>query len=118
MPSGGFRDRAAKMDGVLVGRLGDRAVREDGAEVFGAFLSPFSGAELGGGKFKVGAGINTDEVIEPTFTLRHVDAVGLVSKAFIVVDVPVADGGGRYQVIKSEPDGMGMVTLKLKLVAS
>jgi hypothetical protein len=118
MPVGRFRDITARMDAVLVARLGDRAVRADGVEVFGAFLSPFSGAELGAGQFKIGAGINTDEVIEPTFTLRHVDAVGLVAKAFIVVDVPLADGGGRYQVIKTEPDGTGMVTLKLKLVSS
>lgn len=115
MAAGRFRDLAARMDAVLVQRLGDRALRADGSPVFGAFFSPFVGAQLGGGKFKIGGGINTDEVLEPTFTLRTVDAAGLEKGVEITIDLPVIDGGGIYVIIKPESDGAGMVVLKLRL---
>lgn len=115
MPGARFRELAARMDKVLVSRLGDRAVREDGTEVFGAFVSPFLGADLGGThSFSVIA--NTDEVLEPTFTLRAVDATDLTKGALLTIDLPETDGGGAYSVVKPEPDGSGMVVLKLRLV--
>jgi hypothetical protein len=115
MPGARFRQLAARMDAVLVARLGDRGVREDGAEVFGAFFSPFLGAELGG-THSFGIVANTDEVLEPTFTLRAIDAQGLVKGSPFTIDLPELDGGGAYTVVKPEPDGSGMVVLRLRLV--
>lgn len=116
MVSGRFREQAARMDALLVARLGDRALLVDGSEVFGAFFSPFLGAEIGGGGgHKFGSVANADEVLEPTLTLRTVDAVALVKGSKITIDLPALDGGGTYLVVKPEPDGAGMVVLKLRL---
>jgi hypothetical protein len=114
MPGARFRAVAARMDAVLVARLGDRGVRQDGVEIFGAFFSPFIGAELGGGH-RIGVVANTDDVLVPTFTARTIDAADLVKGVQLTIDLPVIDGGGVYVVVKSEPDGAGMVVLKLRL---
>ena len=45
---GRFRDITARMDAVLVDRLGDRAIKPDGLPLSGAFFSPFVGADVGG----------------------------------------------------------------------
>lgn len=113
MPAARFRELAARMDKVLVSRLGDRGVRDDGVELFGAFVAPFLGADLGG-THSFGAIANTDEVLEPSFTVRVVDAVGLVKGSALTIDLPESDGGGAYTVVKPEPDGSGMVILKLR----
>lgn len=113
MPLARFRDLAARMDALLVSRLGDRGVRADGSELMGAFLAPFLGAELGG-SHKFGAVANTDEVQEPTFTVRAGEATDLVKGVKLTIDLPTHEGGGLYTVIKPEPDGSGMVILKLR----
>lgn len=110
-----FRALAERMDLLLVDRLGDQATLADGSTIRGAFSSPFLGAPIGGKAegFRLGAAINTDQVKEPTFTVRAVDAAKVPKGAFITIDLPAIDGGGRYKLIKSEPDGAGMVALVL-----
>lgn len=116
MEPGRFRSVAERMDALLVSRLGDPATLADGRQVFGAFLSPFVGAEIGSGQGRgqrLGGVINTDEVLEPTLTVRVVDVVGVGKGAFLSIDLPVELGGGRYVVSRLRPDGAGMVDLVL-----
>lgn len=110
-----FRERAARMDAVLIDRLGDQATLADGTTIRGAFASPFLGAQIGvkGGGYRLGAAINADQIKEPTFTVRSVDAAKVLRGAFITIDLPAVDGGGRYKLVRPEPDGAGMVDLIL-----
>lgn len=113
-----FRAQAARMDAVLVARLGDSAVLADGRDVSGAFASPFVGAEIGGGKSgsaRLGAAINADEVLEPTLTARVVDVIGVKKGDFLDIVLPAEEGGGRYRVKRLKPDGAGMVDIVLSL---
>jgi len=113
--AGRFRDLAARMDAVLVDRLGDPATLADGREIKGAFASPFVGAEIGGkgGSVRLGSAINADAVLEPTLTVRVIDVPDVKAGDFLTVDLPVADGGGRYKVVRRKLDGAGMVDLVL-----
>lgn len=115
MPVARFRDLAARMDSVLVARLGDRAVLDDGRELFGPFSSPFIGPAIGGktGGHRLGQAFNADKVLEPTLTVRVVDAAGLVKGTPVTIDLAPEQGGGRYKVVRLEPDGAGMVDLIL-----
>lgn len=115
MPGDRFRAMADRMDALLVSRLGDRATLADGREVYGAFASPFVGAEIGGqgvGK-RLGATINADEVLEPTLTVRVVDVIGVKKSDLLTVELPTDLGGGLYKVSRLRPDGAGMVDLVL-----
>lgn len=115
MAAARFRDLAARMDTVLVARLGDRAVLDDGRELFGPFSSPFVGPAIGGktGGHRLGQAFNADKVLEPTLTVRVVDAAGLVKGTPVTIDLTPEQGGGRYKVVRLEPDGAGMVDLIL-----
>ncbi|MQU22143.1 hypothetical protein GHO35_13440 [Pseudomonas helleri] len=116
MAAGRFRDLAARMDALLVARLGDPAILADGRLVSGAFASPFVGAEIGGGQggaVRLGAAINADEVLEPTFTARVVDMIGIKKGDLLTIDLPLELGGGPYKVSRLKPDGAGMVDLVL-----
>ncbi|MGH8045025.1 MAG: head-tail joining protein [Stenotrophomonas sp.] len=116
MPGAGFRALAERMDALLVGRLGDPATLADGRPVSGAFASPFVGAEIGGGKggaVRLGAAINADAVLEPTFTVRVVDVIGVKKGDLITIELPATMGGGLYKVSRLQPDGAGMVDLVL-----
>lgn len=119
MPGARFREKADRMDALLVARLGDTAVLADGREVSGTFASPFVGADIGsgrgGGAVKLGAAINTDAVLEPTFTARVVDVVGVKKNDFLTIDLPAELGGGRYKVTRLKPDGSGMVDVVLSV---
>lgn len=111
-----FRALAARMDALLVARLGDSATLADGRQIQGAFASPFVGAEIGGGKggaVRLGAAINADEVLEPTFTARVVDVIGVSKGHLLTVELPLELGGGPYKVSRLKPDGAGMVDLVL-----
>ncbi|WP_223432552.1 hypothetical protein [Pseudomonas sp. GL-B-26] len=104
------------MDALLVSHLGDPATLADGRPVSGAFASPFVGAEIGGGKggaVRLGAAINADEVLEPTFTVRVVDVIGVKRGDFLTIELPPELGGGPYKVSRLKPDGAGMVDLVL-----
>lgn len=116
MPVDRFRAMADRMDALLVSRLGDPATLADGRSVSGAFASPFVGAEIGGGQGagkRLGAMINADEVLEPTFTVRVVDVVGVKKGDLLTVELPANLGGGLYKVSRLRPDGAGMVDLVL-----
>lgn len=115
---GGFRALADRMDALLVGRLGDPAILANGRTIYGAFASPFVGAEIGGGKggaVRLGGAINADEVLEPTLTVRMVDVQGVKKGDFLTIELPAVLGGGRYKVVRLKPDGSGMIDLVLSL---
>ncbi|MFL1386625.1 hypothetical protein ACI77F_03020 [Pseudomonas tritici] len=106
------------MDALAVERLGDPATLADGRGVFGAFASPFVGAEIGGGKTgaaRLGGAINADEVLEPTLTARVVDVQGVKKGDHLTIELPPLLGGGRYKVVRLKPDGSGMVDLVLSV---
>lgn len=110
-----FRALAERMDRLLVDRLGDQATLADGTTLRGAFASPFLGAQVGAkaSGYRLGAAVNADQLAEPTFQVRAVDAIKLPRGAFVTIDLAVEDGGGRYKVVRHEPDGSGMVNLVL-----
>lgn len=113
-----FRALADRMDALLVIRLGDEATLADGRPVFGAFASPFVGAEIGGargGSVKLGATINADAVLEPTFTVRVVDMIGVKKDDVLTIQLPTEAGGGQYKVVRFKPDGAGMVDVVLSV---
>nr|WP_236456307.1 MULTISPECIES: hypothetical protein [unclassified Pseudomonas] len=106
------------MDALAVQRLGDPATLADGRSVYGAFASPFVGAEIGGGKTgaaRLGGAINADEVLEPTLTVRVVDVQGVKKGDHLTIELPALLGGGRYKVVRLKPDGSGMVDLVLSV---
>ncbi|WP_231985553.1 head-tail joining protein [Pseudomonas vancouverensis] len=106
------------MDAVLVRRLGDPATLADGRPVSGAFASPFVGAEIGGSKSgaaRLGGAINADAVLEPTFSARVVDLIGVKKGDFLTIELPIELGGGRYKVVRFKPDGAGMVDVVLSV---
>ena len=109
-----FRQLADRMDTLLVLRLGDRAILADGSGLFGAFASGFMGDAMSGGSHKIGGVSDPDEVRQPTLTVRAVEAVKAPKGAYLTVDLPVALGGGAHVVVRQEPDGHGMVDLKLR----
>lgn len=109
-----FRQLADRMDTLLVLRLGDRAILADGSDLFGAFASGFMGDAMSGGSHKIGGVSDPDEVRQPTLTVRAVEAVKAPKGAYLTVDLPVALGGGAHVVVRQEPDGHGMVDLKLR----
>jgi hypothetical protein len=116
MPGARFRALADRMDALLVGRLGDPAILADGRTVYGDFVSPFVGAEIGGGKAgaaRLGSAINADAVLEPTLTVRVVDVADVKKGDFLTIELPALLGGGRYKVVRQRPDGTGMVDLVL-----
>lgn len=118
MAGADFRALADRVDALLVSRLGDPAILADGRTVFGAFASPFVGAEIGAGKAgaaRLGGAINADEVLEPTLTVRVVDVQGVKKGDFLTIDLPPSLGGGRYKVFRLRPDGSGMVDLVLSV---
>lgn len=114
MAAGRFRALAARMDALLVDRLGDRATRADGSELFGAFQSPFISGEISGGGHRIGQVVNAEEVLQPTFTARVIDTTGFKKGTPLTVDLPTELGGGMYEVVRLKPDGSGMVDVILR----
>lgn len=116
MGAGRFRALSARMDALLVARLGDAVTLADGRQISGAFASPFVGAEIGAGKggaVRLGSAINADAVLEPTLTARVVDVQGVKKGDFLTIELPADEGGGRYKVSRLKPDGAGMVDIVL-----
>lgn len=117
MAAASFRGRMAGLDRRILGRVGDRASLEDGTPVQGIFENPFRDLKIGakGTNGRLAMAVNADAVREPTFSLPVADAVALVKGAVLVIDLPESDGGGRYKVVRREPDGSGWVALVLEV---
>lgn len=115
MPGARFRALADRSDALLVARLGDPAILADGRTIYGDFVSPFVGADLGGKgtAMRLGTAVNADAVLEPGLTVRAVDVPDVKKGDFLTIDLPKHLGGGRYKVVRPEPDGTGMIKLVL-----
>jgi hypothetical protein len=103
----GFRDQVAAMDEQLLSALSDEALVE-GRPVQGFFSAPWVQAKFG----RTSTGIR-----EPVFGLLAAQAEGVVANQTLVIDLPPADGGGTYTIVKTEPDGTGWVNLVLRIKA-
>jgi len=115
MPVAAFRAQAAKMDAVLVNTLGDRALLDDGRELSGEFISPYSGDKAKGThRINLGNVATPDEVTEPTFEMRAADVLALKKGDVVDVQLSLAQGGGRHTVTQIKPDGTGMAVLVLR----
>lgn len=108
-----FRAQVARMDALLVKRLGDRVTLADGREVWGDFLNPFLGADIAQGAARLSKVVDTDEVRETTFTGRVEDLPGLKKDDVLTVELPPALGGGTYKVVRLKPDGTGLLIVSL-----
>lgn len=117
MAGANFRDRFAVLDRRILGRVGDRATLEDGTPLQGVFENPFLDLKAGakGGSGRLPRVINADAVSEPTFSLPAADALALSKGKVLVVALPKESGGGRYTVVRKEPDGSGWVALTLEV---
>lgn len=119
MPLDRFRALSDRCDALLVARLGDKAIFDDGRPaVYGDFTSPFVGAEIGGGKAgsaRLGSAINADAVLEPNLQARSVEVEGVKKGDRLTIDLPAHLGGGRYKVSRVKPDGSGMTDLVLSV---
>jgi len=97
-----FREKLARMDATLFLQLGD-AAKINGTPVRGMFAAPWLEPRLG--SLRTG-------LLEPTLTVREVDAVE-------VAKGDLADVLGKtYEVMSVEPDGSGLIVLELREVVS
>ena len=95
------------MDALVLDGLGDIGL-VDGREIAGFFSAPWLQPRMGR--------INT-ALREPQFEIRVSDAAGIEPGQVVVVDLPIQDGGGDYDLVKLEPDGTGWVALLLRAKA-
>ncbi|RWU18104.1 hypothetical protein DM813_25925 [Pseudomonas alkylphenolica] len=103
-----FRDQVAAMDEQLLEVLGDEALIEGRDKPVPGFISvPWSQPKFGQIK---------TSIREPVFAVRIADAAGVVSGQSLIIDLPPEDGGGKYIIVKPEPDGTGWVNLVLREV--
>ncbi|MDN7142699.1 hypothetical protein KC131_18790 [Pseudomonas sp. JQ170] len=103
-----FRSQVAAMDTQLLEVLGDEALIEGRSEPVPGFISvPWLQPKFGQIK---------TAIREPTFAVRIADAVGIASGQSLSIDLPPEDGGGKYVIVKLEPDGTGWVNLVLREV--
>jgi len=103
------------MDALLVNRLGDRALLDDGRELSGEFISPYSGDKAKGThRINLGNVATPDEVTEPTFEMRADDVQALKKGDAVDVQLSLVQGGGRHIVTQIKPDGTGMAVLVLR----
>lgn len=95
------------MDALVLDGLGDIGL-VDGREIAGFFSAPWLQPRMGR--------INT-ALREPQFEIRVNDVAGIEPGQLVVIDLPVQDGGGDYDLVKLEPDGTGWVALLLRAKA-
>jgi len=93
--TGSFRDLVARLDEAVFRELHDEA-SIDGRPVRGMFASPWLDPQVG--QLKTG-------IVEPTLTLRDVDACGVDRGALVQVCCR------EYEVVSVEPDGTGVTVL-------
>ncbi|MGX0889037.1 hypothetical protein AB7M22_001045 [Pseudomonas sp. ADAK2 TE3594] len=102
-----FRELSDDMDALVLDGLGDIGL-VDGREIAGFFSAPWLQPRMGR--------INT-ALREPQFEIRVSDAAGIEPGQVVVIDLPIQDGGGDYDLVKLEPDGTGWVALLLRVKA-
>ncbi|MNO82743.1 hypothetical protein D3C76_740270 [compost metagenome] len=111
-----FRERMAVLSTRILQRVGDRATLEDGTEVMGTFENPFLDPQVGGKSSKgLATAVDAAELGEPRFSVLAADAARLPNESVLTIELPPAEGGGRYRVVRPEPTGDGMVALVLEV---
>lgn len=115
MAAGGFRGRMADLTKRVLRRVGDRATLEGGGKVLGAFENPFLDPRIKGKGRGLETSIDASELAEPRFSVMAADAARLSKGAVLTIELPPAEGGGRYRVVRPEPSGDGMVALVLEV---
>lgn len=111
-----FRERMAVLSTRILQRVGDRATLDDGTEVMGTFENPFLDPQVGGKSGKgLATAVDASELGEPRFSVLAADAARLANETVLTIELPPAEGGGRYRVVRPEPTGDGMVALVLEV---
>lgn len=111
-----FRERVAVLSARILDRVGDRATLEDGTPIMGAFENPFFDPQIRGRSGKrLASQVDAAELGEPRFSVLAEVAQGLPRDSVLTIELPPADGGGRYRVVRPEPTGDGMVALVLEV---
>lgn len=108
-----FRERMAFRTGQILDRVGDSAALADGSNVPGIFSNPALDPQLG--SKRMAKSVDAAELDEPRFTVLSAVAERLPRGAALTIKLPVHEGGGDYTVVRSEPDGDGMVALVLEV---
>jgi hypothetical protein len=111
-----FRERMAVLSTRILQRVGDRATLEDGTEIMGTFENPFLDPQVGDRRGKgLATAVDAAELGEPRFSVLAADAARLPNESVLTIELPPAEGGGRYRVVRPEPTGDGMVALVLEV---
>lgn len=111
-----FRERMALMSARILERVGDRATLEDGTPIMGAFENPFLDPQIRGRSGKgLASQVDAAELGEPRFSVLAEVAQRLPRGSVLTINLPAAEGGGRYRVVRPEPSGDGMVALVLEV---
>jgi hypothetical protein len=111
-----FRERMAVLSTRILQRVGDPATLDDGTEVMGTFENPFLDPQVGGKSSKgLATAVDAAELGEPRFSVLAADAARLPNESVLTIELPLAEGGGRYRVVRPEPTGDGMVALVLEV---
>lgn len=113
-----FRERMAVLTTRILERVGDRATLEDGTSIMGAFENPFLDPQMRGRSSSSSKGlanqIDAADLGEPRFSVLADIAQRLPRDSVLTIELPPAEGGGRYTVVRHEPAGDGMVALVLE----
>lgn len=108
-----FADLESRVSGAVVAHLSNaRVTFDDGRSVFGIFDQPFAQSDLGSAGFAAE---------RPTLRLSSGDVPpawwgSYAGEPFDVVDSQLTVRDTLYQVVRHEPDGVGMSTLVLERV--
>jgi hypothetical protein len=109
-----FRERMAFRTVQILERVGDRATLEDGTPIMGTFENPFLDPQMmGKGGKGLPASVDAAALGEPRFSVLAAVAARLPKGSKLTIDLPPDEGGGKYRVVRPEPDGDGMVALVL-----
>lgn len=110
-----FRERMAVMSARILDRVGDRATLEDDTAIMGSFENPFLDPQMRGRNGKgLATQVDAAELGEPRFSVLANIAQRLPRDSVLTIELPAAEGGGRYRVVRPEPTGDGMVALVLE----
>jgi hypothetical protein len=110
-----FRERMAVLSTRILDRVGDRATLEDGAAIMGTFENPFLDPQMRGRSGKgLASQVDAAELGEPRYSVLADVAQRLPRDSVLTIELPPAEGGGRYRVVRPEPTGDGMVALVLE----